>query len=173
MEKIEGDVKTKHFEKNIYKTIVTPALKINNKIVFFTLIRSLIEKGKVHEVKKFLGRNWCVEGKVQRGFQRGRKIGFPTCNLSLGNYKLPKFGVYDVKIKFKKFIKRGIANIGIRPTFNGKKPTLEVNIFGFNRNIYKKEIEIEFLKFIRKERKFKGIEDLKKQIKKDIKKIKK
>ena len=171
----EGDVKKlKHFEKKYsYKTIVTPALKINNKIVSSTLIRSLIEKGKVHEVKKFLGRNWCIEGKVQRGFQRGRKIGFPTCNLSLGNYKLPKFGVYDVKIKFKKFIKRGIANIGIRPTFNGKRPTLEVNIFGFNRNIYKKEIEIEFLKFIRKERKFKGIEDLKKQIKKDIKKIKK
>ena len=73
---------------------------------------------------------------------------------------------------YKNKLKNGIANFGQRPTFKGKKPLLEVNIFGFNKNLYKKELEIEFKKFIRKEKKFNNILQLKKQIKMDIKKAK-
>ncbi len=104
---------------------------------------------------------------------RGRKIGFPTCNINLNNYIVPKLGVYSVLINSNKFKKkRGIANIGYRPTFNGQNLILEVNIFNFNQNLYGKKLTISFKKFIRSEKKFKNLEQLKKQIKNDIKKVK-
>jgi len=132
------------------------------------LIRKIIYKGRVQEVKKLLGRPWCVEGEVIRGDQRGRKIGFPTCNIKLNSYTLPKLGVYLVQVKIDNLKKRGIANIGYRPTFNGKTLLLEVNIFGIKRNLYKKTLKVSFIKFIRAEKKFKNINQLKDQIKKDI-----
>ena len=93
--------------------------------------------------------------------------------MSLNDYVVPKLGVYAVKVKGKSFNKNGIANVGIRPTFNGKNLLLEVNIFGFNKNLYNKIIKVRFKKFIRPEKKFKNFESLKKQIKLDIKKAKK
>ena len=100
----------------------------------------------------------------------GKKIGFPTCNLNIGNYVIAKPGVYAVKIiinKNKKIYK-GIANLGYRPTFNQKKILLEVNIFNFSGNLYNKKLSVEFLKFIRGEKKFNGVDDLRSQIKKDL-----
>ena len=111
-------------------------------------------------------------GKVIKGKKRGRKIGFPTCNITLGNYVIPKLGVYAVKVNFGNFNKDGIANIGYRPTFNGQSLLLETNIFGINKNLYNKEISVSFKKFIRPEKKFKNLEHLKKQIKIDIKQAK-
>ena len=105
----------------------------------------------------------------------GQKIGFPTCNIDIGNYVIAKPGVYAVRVRIndkKKFYK-GIANLGYRPTFNQKKILLEVNIFNFSGNLYNKKLSVEFLKFIRGEKKFKGISELKNQIKKDILKAKK
>ena len=111
-----------------------------------------------------------MEGEVVKGFQSGRKIGFPTCNIKLNDYILPKYGVYAVTVQSGKLKgkRRGIANVGIRPTFNGKLPLLEVNIFGINTNLYKNILKVNFIKFIRKEKKFKNIQSLKNQIKKDI-----
>ena len=105
----------------------------------------------------------------------GRKIGFPTCNIDIENYVIAKLGVYGVKVKIDKSNKyiKGIANLGFRPTFNQKKILLEVNLFNFNKNLYKKRIKVEFTKYIRGEKKFSGIENLKKQINKDIKIAKK
>jgi riboflavin kinase/FMN adenylyltransferase len=165
-----GNIKIlKNFEKKyLYKSIVTVPQKSKVKIVSSSLIRNLIYKGEVQEVKKLLGRPWCVEGEVIRGAQRGRKIGFPTCNIKLNSYTLPKLGVYSVQVKIANLKKRGIANIGYRPTFNGKSLLLEVNIFGIKRNLYKKILKISFIKFIRAEKKFKNINQLKAQIKKDI-----
>ena len=85
---------------------------------------------------------------------------------------MPKLGVYGVKVNNAKFQRKGIANIGYRPTFNGQNLLLEVNIFGINKNLYNKEISVSFRKFIRREKRFKGLEHLKKQIKIDIKKAK-
>ena len=165
-----GDIKTlKNFEKKYsYKMIVTIPQKKREKIVSSTLIRKIIYKGRVKEAEKLLGRPWCVEGKVIRGNQRGRKIGFPTCNIKLNSYTLPKLGVYAVQVEIDNIKKRGIANIGYRPTFNGKTLLLEVNIFGIKRNLYKKILKISFIKFVRAENKFKDINQLKAQIKKDI-----
>ena len=165
-----GNVDTlKNFEKKyLYKTVITIPHKKKNKVISSSLIRKIIHEGRVHEAKKLLNRFWCVEGEVVKGMQRGRKIGFPTCNIKLNSYILPKLGVYSVWVKINNLKKRGIANIGYRPTFNGKSLLLEVNIFGIKKNLYKKILKISFIKFIRAEKKFKNINQLKTQIKKDI-----
>jgi riboflavin kinase/FMN adenylyltransferase len=170
----EGDVKKlKNNEKNyLYKTIITKPLKKDNKVLSSSYIRELLAKGELQKANKFLGRSWSIEGKVVKGDMRGRKIGFPTCNIKLENYILPKLGVYAVQLKVNKIFKKGIANIGYRPTFKGKIPLLEVNIFGLKANLYKKTLKVNFIKFIRKEKKFKNVRALKLQIKKDIIKAK-
>ena len=127
-------------------------------------------EAKIALVNKMLGRPWTIEGVVKRGEKRGRKIGFPTCNLELGDYVIPKTGVYTSKIILNKSLKKkGIVNVGYKPTFGKNKLLLEAHIFGFKKNLYDKTIKIMLLKFIRKEKKFKNIIELKKQIKKDIK----
>ena len=173
--KRQGDIKTlKKFEKKYkFKNIVTKPYKKGNKIISSTFLRKKIRLGKIDEVNKLLNRNWCIDGKVIKGQRRGRKIGFPTCNLKLNDYVVPKLGVYAVKVKIKNFYKNGIANIGYRPTFNGKNLLLETNIFGINKNLYNKVISINFKKFIRAEKKFKNLKHLKKQIKLDIRQAKK
>ncbi len=171
--KRQGNINTlKKFEKEYnYKTIITSPFRKTKKIISSTLIRKKISSGKIYEVNKLLGRTWCVRGKVIKGMKRGRKIGFPTCNIKLKNYVTPKLGVYSVIVITKDFKKKGIANIGYRPTFNGQSLLLEVNIFGINKNLYNKEININFIKFIRAEKKFSGLKQLKKQIQTDIKQV--
>ncbi len=171
--KREGDVKKlKSLENNYNFKIINPKpLKKNNKIVSSTLIRKLLSKGKIKIANKYLNKNWSIEGKVNIGRKIGRKIGFPTCNIEMNNYVIAKPGVYAVNILLKnnKKIFKGIANLGFRPTFNQKKLLLEVHIFNFSKNIYNKHLTIEFIDFIRKEKKFKNVIQLKKQINLDLK----
>ena len=173
--KRKGSIKTlKKFENKFnYKNLITKPFKKNKKVISSTLIRKKIREGKIKEVNKLLNRNWVVDGKVIKGNKRGRKIGFPTCNLKMGNYVVPRLGVYAVKVKSSDFNKKGVANIGYRPTFNGQNLLLETNIFGINKNLYNKEISISFKKFIRPEKKFRNLKYLKKQIQLDIKQAKK
>ena len=172
--KRQGNIQMlKKYEKIYnFKSIITKPFKKNKKIISSTLIRKKIESGKIIEANKLLNREWSVEGKVIKGKKRGRKIGFPTCNLKLHNYVIPLLGVYAVRINGLRFSKKGIANIGFRPTFKGKNLLLETNIFGINKNLYNKGISVSFKRFIRREKKFKDIEHLKKQIKIDIKRAK-
>jgi len=175
--KREGDVKLLKSlsKKYLYKIINPNPLKKRKKIISSTLIRKLLSSGNLDYANKNLNRYWCIEGVVKRGRKMGGKIGFPTCNISLSDYVIPKPGVYSVGVKcsdIKKNLK-GIANIGYRPTFNQKKILLEVNIFNFTGNLYNKKLSVEFKKFIRGEKKFKGIDQLRSQIKKDIKVAKK
>ena len=172
--KREGNVsKLKKFEKKFsYKTIVTSPLTKNKKTISSTIIRKLLKNGEIKKANYFLNRKWEIIGKVVRGSQRGRRIGFPTCNILLKKYVIPRFGVYAVNVKINDIFKKGIANIGYRPTFNGKKLLLEVNIFGIKKNLYNKNINVVFNKFIRPEKKFNNIIELKNQIKRDIKQAK-
>ena len=170
--KREGSVKLlKSLQKKYNYKIINPnPLKKKNKIISSTLIRNLLSNGKIFDVNKLLKRNWAIEGIVKEGRGMGKKIGFPTCNIDLNEYVIAKPGVYAVKVlqgKSKKTLK-GIANLGYRPTFNQKKIILEVNIFNFNRNLYNKRLTVKFIKFIRGEKKFKGIDQLRKQIKLDL-----
>ena len=170
--KREGDVKLlKQGQKKYnYKVINPKPLYKNKKIISSTHIRKLIQKGKLKVANQLLSRNWSIEGTVEKGRMMGRKIGFPTCNIDIKNYVIPKVGVYavDTYVENKSKKIKGIANIGYRPTFNQKKLLLEVNLFKFSGNLYNKKLTINFTKFIRGETKFKNIGALKKQIKKDI-----
>ena len=172
--KRKGNIQTlKKYEKLYnFKCLIIRPYKKNKKIISSTLIRKKIINGKIREANTLLNREWNIKGKVIKGKQLGRKIGFPTCNLQLNDYVVPRNGVYAVQVKGSNFNKKGIANVGFRPTFNGKKLSLETNIFGIDKNLYNKEIDISFKKFIRREKKFKDLEHLKKQIKIDIKKAK-
>ena len=170
--KREGDInllKSNEIKYN-YKLIIPQPLKKNNKIISSTKIRKLLSNGNLKLANKYLTRKWEIEGKVQKGRKVGGKIGFATCNIDIGNYIIAKPGVYAVKVRLKSNKKKinGIANLGFRPTFNQNKILLEVNLFNFNRNIYNKKLAVEFIKFIRREKKFKSIKQLTNQIKKDI-----
>ncbi len=168
----EGDVNQLIANEKIYnyKIVEPKPLLIQNKIVSSSSIRKQLENGNLDKANKYLKRNWTIEGYVQKGRQLGKKIGFPTCNIDLGDYVIAKPGVYAVKVLVnnKSNYIKGIANLGYRPTFNQKKILLEVHLFNFSGNLYNKYLSVEFLKFIRKEKKFKNIEHLKKQIKIDL-----
>ena len=175
--KREGDVSQlianeKRFN---YKTINPNPLVLKKNLVSSTLIRKFLSQGKLDFANKLLSRSWSIEGKVEKGRQLGKKLGFPTCNIDIKDYIIAKPGVYAVKVyeRNKNFFLKGIANLGYRPTFKQKKILLEVNIFNFSGNLYNKDLTIEFIKFIRKEKKFKNINQLKKQIILDIKLAKK
>ena len=170
--KREGDVKQLMKYEGLcnYKIVKPQPLVIKKKVISSSLLRKYLQSGKLNHVNKLLNRNWSIEGKIQKGRQLGTKIGFPTANLEINNYILAKPGVYAVKVKKKKSSKyiRGIANLGYRPTFNGKKILLEVHLFNFSENLYNKYLRVEFLKFIRAEKKFRNVDQLKKQIKIDL-----
>ncbi len=171
--KREGNVNLlKKFEQLFnYKVVKPEPLIKSKKIVSSSLIRSLLEKGLLNEANNLLKRNWTIQGLVKKGRQVGKRIGFPTCNIDINDYVLAKPGVYAVKVLRKnnnKYLK-GIANLGYRPTFNQKKILLEVHLFNFSGNLYNKLLSVEFLKFIRKEKKFNNVNQLKAQIKKDLK----
>ena len=153
-----------------FDVIEITAKEINEIKVSSTKIRRAIEAGEISTANKYLRYNFSLSGIVVEGEQIGRKIGFPTANINIKDYILACPGVYAVRIKMtnnSKIIK-GIANLGYRPTFNGKKILLEVHLFNFSGNLYDKDLVVEFLKFIRKEKKFKNVDQLKKQIKTDL-----
>src|SRR5210317_659892 len=154
---------------------VAELIKYKNKIASSTLVRSFLEKGHIDKANKLLNRNWTIVGKVEKGRSVGKKIGFPTCNIDIKDYVLAKPGVYAVKVNQKKIKSKlkGIANLGYRPTFNQKKLLLEVHLFNYSGNLYNKYLSVEFLKFIRAEKKFKNAKQLQSQIKSDLKIAKK
>ena len=131
-------------------------------------IRKNINQGLFEKVSQALGRNWFMQGKIVKGSQKARLINFPTANMKPGNHILPKKGVYCVNVIFKGNLYKGIANFGERPTVKGVNLLLETHIFEFNREIYGKELTVEFLTFIRSEKKFKDFKSLTTQINKDV-----
>ncbi len=153
-----------------------PEQDINDVAVSSTKIRNAILGGDVKTASEFLGYAFQLSGKVIKGDQLGRVLGFPTANLFIEeNYKLiPSDGIYAVSVELKSTesdLKSafGMAYIGHRPTINGMSRNIEVNIFDFNEDIYGKTIRINFLDYLRGDEKFNSLEDLKKQLEKDEK----
>jgi riboflavin kinase / FMN adenylyltransferase len=171
--KREGNVNQLIKDEKIYdyKIVKPQPLILGQKVISSTYIRSLLESGNLKKTNQLLGRNWSIEGIVQKGRQQGKKIGFPTCNIDIKDYVIAMPGVYAVKVKRNNSNKslKAIANLGYRPTFNQKKILLEVHIFNFSGNLYNKYLSIEFTNFIRKEKKFKDVNQLRKQIQTDLK----
>ena len=142
---------------------------ISDKKISSSDIRKLISSGKVFQVKTLLGRYWSINGKVISGDKIGRKIGYRTANVFLNDCILPPRGVYVTRLYLNKMTYNGVSNYGLAPTFGRKKKdVLETHLFAPIRNLYKKNITIEFIKFLRKEKKFKSKKNLLDQIKKDI-----
>ena len=170
--KREGNVEQliNHEKLFNYKIVKPQPLMIKKKIVSSSLIRKYLQNGKLKDANKLLKRNWSIDGKVQKGKQLGKKIGFPTANIDINDYVLAKPGVYGVKVRKMNRSNYiiGIANLGYRPTFNGKKILLEVHLFNFSGNLYNKYLTVEFKKFIRKEKKFKNVGQLRRQIENDL-----
>jgi len=133
-----------------------------------SIIRKNINDGSFEKVSQALGRHWFMQGKIIKGNQKARLINFPTANIKPGNHILPKKGVYCVNVIFNGNLYKGIANFGERPTVKGINLLLEAHIFEFNRDIYGKELTVQFLTFIRPEKKFKDFKSLTAQIKKDV-----
>ena len=133
-----------------------------------SIIRQIINEGSFEKVSQALGRNSFMQGKIVKGSQKARLINFPTANMKPGNHILPKKGVYCVNVTFNGNLYKGIANFGERPTVKGVNLLLETHIFEFNKEIYGKELTVEFLTFIRSEKKFKDFKSLTTQIKKDV-----
>lgn len=136
-----------------------------------SLTRSFLEGGEVEMAMRCLGRPYELSGMVVKGFQQGRKLGFPTANLDTGNSGLliPKGGVYAVKASIDNHqrLLPAMMDIGTRPTYGGTRLSLEVNIFNFHGSLYGKRLTVQFFKRIRDDRKFESIEDLAAQLQKD------
>ena len=132
-------------------------------------IRELIEAGELENTYKLLGYNYTISGSVIHGKNIGTKIGYPTLNLKLNdNYLLPKRGVYKTICHVDGKLYSSITNVGLKPTLNEKELSIEVHLMNFNEKVYGKDVKVEFVNFIREEKKFNSLDDLAKQIKKDI-----
>lgn len=133
-----------------------------------TAIRSLLSVGEMHAAAQLLGRPYAVSGRVEKGFQRGRTIGFPTANLRPRAAMLLPNGVYAVRIDVGEHRQLpGVANVGINPTFGGNAHTIEANIFDFSADIYGQRLRIGFIEHLREEKKFTSVQDLVQQIRAD------
>ncbi|MFT6903583.1 MAG: riboflavin kinase/FMN adenylyltransferase [Oleiphilaceae bacterium] len=131
-----------------------------------TFIRELLSIGELTKVEQLLGRPYSFCGRVVHGQKLGRQLGFPTANINLKRVSSPLSGVYAVSLFLKSEIKMipGVANVGCKPTVGQFKPSLEVHLFDFNREIYGEYVEVQFHYKLRDEQKFSGIEQLKAQI---------
>ena len=155
--------------KKYFSIKIASQKRISRKKISSSEIRKLISTGNISQVKKLLGRYWSVYGRVISGDKIGRKIGYRTANIFLNDCILPLRGVYVTRLYLNKTIFDGISNFGIAPTFGRKnQDVLETHLFTPVKNLYKKNVTIEFLKFLRKEKKFKSKKNLLDQIKKDI-----
>ena len=134
-----------------------------------SLIRQLIREFRFAEIPQYLGREYSIYGKVEKGEQRGKKLGFSTANICPEVTLALTKGVYVTKIKLAKKIYFGVTNAGNKPTFGNNTFTIETFIFDFEDDIYGEYLEVIPLHQLRPETKFLGIEDLKKQIMKDVK----
>ena len=152
-----------------FQAEVCQSFTVDRKIVSSTRIRALIAAGDLQNANKLLGRNFTYSGEVVNGDKRGRKIGFPTANLEIGDHRamLPN-GAYVVRVKVRGNFYFGIANIGDNPTFKVARRRLEVFIDNFSENIYGEEIFVSFINKLRDERFFSSIEDLKAQLNEDL-----
>ena len=171
--KAQGDGKSMYSlgKKYGFDVLVTGMVSINNTTVSSTHIRTLIENGDMKKASEFMGRPFTMCGVVERGLQNGRKLGFPTANISVDKDSiLPKCGVYAgfSEVNGKKY--KSVINVGNNPTFNAKNITVESHIIDFCGDIYNENVTVSFLEYIRGDIKFNGLEELKNQILKDKKK---
>jgi riboflavin kinase/FMN adenylyltransferase len=131
-------------------------------------VRRLLEAGDVAGANRMLGRPWEIVGTVEHGDKRGRELGYPTANVALTDFQIPKFGIYAVRTVVDGDTHDGVASLGIRPTFDQTDVKLEVYLFDFSGDLYGRSMRVEFHAFLRPELKYEGPEPLKRQIAADV-----
>lgn len=164
-------------EEYFGKNMVIPLNIVSDRELKYssTAIKTFLHNGEIEKANKLLSYNYCIQEKVVKGKQiASSTLNFPTVNIINNEKILPKFGVYKVLISIEgdtqKYI--GLANVGVKPTISKEKqPMIEVHIKNFSQDIYDKKVKIEFLQFIREEKKFNDINELKTQIQKDINQV--
>jgi riboflavin kinase/FMN adenylyltransferase len=153
-----------------FAVVGVPAIKTNGEVVSSTAIRQAIERGDFARAAAMLGREYTILGTVVRGDDLGKKIGFPTANLSAHSEQFPPNGVYAAEARINGELHRGVVNLGVRPTVTSGKSerVLEIHLFDFNRSIYGQDLEVRFVKFLRPEKKFENVDALVAQIRRDV-----
>ncbi|MGB1361370.1 MAG: bifunctional riboflavin kinase/FAD synthetase [Alphaproteobacteria bacterium] len=166
----DGNIDTLKTNNAFETLIIDEVIDSDGSTLASTTVRTHIKSGDIKKVNSQLGRNFEITGTVSKGQQLGATIGFPTANIKLDKYTIrPKYGVYAVKLNIlgeDKMIS-GVANFGIRPTVDNPQETLEVHLFDFDKDIYEQDVSVQFIDFIREEKKFSGLEELKSAINND------
>jgi riboflavin kinase/FMN adenylyltransferase len=163
IESLKGMGRTFGFEVGVVE-----AVQVNNIVVSSSAIRDLISSGSVEEAAGLLGRRYAIEGEVVHGSHRGQALGFPTANIRIVNELIPAYGVYAVLAHVENQTVKGVASIGIRPTFDAGPVSVEVYLFDYNKVLYGKAMEVAFVKRLRGETKFVSADALVQQVRKDV-----
>lgn len=159
-------------QTNHFKLHVIPSIDDKQQKISSSRVRKLLQKGEMEDVTHLLKRNYSITGSVIHGEKRGQQIGFPTANIGLEEpYVIPKHGVYAVRVIWNQQELFGVLNIGIKPTFHSlrdRQPTIEVHLFDFHHSIYDHDLKIQFIAYLREEKKFTSVDELKAQITQDM-----
>lgn len=158
----------KELSQNRYQVNVIRKYEIDHKKVSSSLIRHYIHEGQIDKANQLLNRPYRISGKVIHGLKNGRRIGFPTANIEVGQYVILKRGVYAVYIYIHQKRYKGMANIGMNPTVGLiNRISLEVNIFNFDEDIYDLNVDVDFIAYTREEIQFKNLVELSQQLNND------
>jgi riboflavin kinase/FMN adenylyltransferase len=146
-----------------------PPVRMDGEVVSSTAIREAVTRGDLSKAGRFLGREYAVMGRVIEGRKLGRQLGFPTANIEVENEQFPPLGVYAVRARLDEVWLPAVANLGRRPTVaENAEPNLEVHLLEWSGDCYGQQMEVRFLKHLRGEMKFEGLEALKAQIGRDM-----
>jgi riboflavin kinase/FMN adenylyltransferase len=146
-----------------------PEVRLRGRRVSSSKIRELLAKGQVNLARRMLGRPYGVEGRVERGSERGHKLGFPTANLHPHNRVIPRNGVYVTGTLIDGQWRRSVTNVGLRPTFgDASEPSVETFVLNWDGDLYGDAVRVRFLYRLRDERRFSSVDELKTQISRDV-----
>ena len=153
-----------------FDVVGVQAVTVNGEVVSSTAIRRAVACGDLVKATQMLGREYTILGTVKAGEKLGRKLGFPTANLSAHSEQFPPNGVYVAEARLGGGLYRGVANLGYRPTVSAGTPErlLELHLFDLNKEIYGEEVEVRFLRYLRPEQKFENVDALAAQIARDV-----
>jgi riboflavin kinase / FMN adenylyltransferase len=158
-----------------FAVIGIPPVKISGEVVSSTAIRQAVESGDLARAARMLGRQYAILGTVVSGDHVGKKIGFPTANLSAHSEQFPPNGVYFAQATLDGVVYPGVINLGYRPTVTRGKPerVLEIHLLDFDGDIYGKDVEVRFVRYLRPEQKFENVQALAQQIQLDVQQARK
>jgi riboflavin kinase/FMN adenylyltransferase len=153
-----------------FNVVGIPPVTIDGNVVSSTAIRQTVEEGHFDAAAKMLGRHYTILGTVTHGDDLGKKLGYPTANLSAHSEQFPPNGVYFAEAWIDNVLHHGVVNLGVRPTVHSGKSerVLEIYLLDFDRDIYGRDIEVRFVKYLRPEKKFESLDALVRQIELDV-----